>query len=70
MAITIEHIYMTSVDITYIDKNFNSHLRETTSGTMDDIAEHVCKRLIQHQFDSANVCSVRTGELLMIIERS
>lgn len=65
MAINIQHTYTTHVEIT-----FDQRFRYCTCGSMDEIAETVCKILVKNNFISADVCSAETGELLMIIERT
>lgn len=69
MAIKIQHTYSTHVNIAfYSDEGII--LRCTDYGTMDDIAERVCEVLIKHNFCQADVTSSKTGELLIILERT
>ena len=68
--ITIRHIYTDTVIILYSNFAGNYTLKEEHCGTMDDIAEHVCDVLIQHNFNYADVCSDSTGEVLMTIRRT
>lgn len=68
--INIQHVYTAFVEVIYLDKVTNCGLHESTCGTMDDIAEHVCDVLVKHNFTSADICDANTGELLMVIERS
>lgn len=70
MAINIQHTYTCCVEITYRTTNSNSEFRRCSYGTMDEIAERASKDLIFHSFDSADVCSSETGEVLMVIERT
>lgn len=70
MAINIQHTYSTHVEIVYLDTVMNCGLHESTCGSMDDIAEHVCEVLVKHNFSSADVYSAETGELLLIVERT
>jgi hypothetical protein len=37
---------------------------------MDEIAEHACEVLVNHNFTSADVIDATTGELLLIVERT
>ena len=69
--ITIRHTYNTRVEIIYYPHRDDAHgLHETTVGSMDDLAEHVCEIVIKHNFVGADVCSTETGEVLMTIERT
>jgi hypothetical protein len=69
MAIKIHHTYSTNVEIHYYtDGGYTLRCRDC--GQMDDIAEQVCEVLIKHNFSYADVCSVETGEVLMVIERT
>lgn len=70
MAIYIEHIYTTHVEISFLDRDNNFALKEQTCGSMDEIAEHVCEVLVKHNFVSADVCSAETGEILMFVTRT
>lgn len=69
MAITIKHTYSTNVEIHYYADNGYT-LRCRDCGQMDDIAEQVCEVLIKHNFSYADICSIETGEVLMVIERT
>lgn len=69
MAIKIHHTYSTNVEIRYYTDNGYT-LRCRDCGDMDSIAERVCEVLVKHNFDYANICSVDTDEILMIIERT
>lgn len=69
MAINIKHTYNTTVEIYYYgEKGFTCRSRD--DGSIDTISERVCKALIEHNFSRAEVCSAKTLELLMVIERS
>ena len=68
--ITIHHVYTDTVMILYYDHAGKYTLKKGYHGTMDDIAEHVCEDLIKHNFTGADVCNVKTGEILMVIERT
>lgn len=69
MAINIQHTYTTRVDIHYYGENGYT-LQGHDLGDMDSIAERVCEVLIKHNFSHADVCSTKTGEVLMSLERS
>lgn len=69
MAINIHHVYRTNVEIHYYtDDGYTLRCRDC--GHMDDIAEQVSETLVKHNFSYADVCSVETGEVLMVVERS
>lgn len=69
MAIIIKHTYSTDVDIVFTsDDGYCFHQKVTD--TMDGIAEHVCDMFAAHKFTAADVCDARTGEVLMILERT
>ncbi len=68
MAINIRHTYTTHTDVYYDSSTVNLH--EHVCDNMDDIAEHVCAVLLQHNFTTADVCDSETGEVLMTIERT
>lgn len=70
MAINVQHIHTCGVEITYRTTKSHSEFRRCSCGTMDEITERVAKDLINHSFDSADVCDIETGEVLMIIERT
>lgn len=65
MAINIRHTYATQVEVV-LDGIFHYD----ATGDLDEIAESACEHLIKHNFTVADVCSVETGEVLMIIERT
>ena len=69
MAINIKHTYTTEVDIYYYSKDGYGLCRRDYDD-MDSIAERVCEVLVKHNFSSADVVSMDTGEVLMTIERS
>jgi len=70
MAINIQHTHTCGVEITYRTAESNSEFRRCSCGTMDEIAKKVTNDLISHSFDSADVCDIETGEILMIITRT
>lgn len=71
MAITIKHTYNTQVKIFYFLNNENDDaLQEIISGDMDDITDHICKFLVEHNFSAADVRDIETGEILMIVTRT
>ena len=63
--ITIQHTYDTDA-IVIFDQDFRMPL----FGTMDDIAECVCRELVKHNFSHADVIENGTSKILMVIERS
>ena len=69
MAINIQHVYTTHVDIIFYS-NDGLTLRCKDVGTMDDISERVSEILVKHNFVSADVSSAETGEILLIVERT
>ena len=69
MAINIQRLYTTEVDIHYYSENGYALCRRDY-GDMDSIAERVCEVLVKHNFSFSDVCSTDTGEVLMRIERS
>lgn len=69
MAINIQHTYATTVEIYYYGED-GFYCRSRDDGSMDTISERVCEVLIKHNFSRAEVCSAKTLEALMIIERS
>jgi len=74
--INVQHVYCAHTEVIYYmsdvpdEEKILHGLTEHLSGTMDDIAEHICKILVKHNFCCADVCDATTGEVLMIIERS
>lgn len=68
--ITIKHCYCTTVEILYHNRKDTYYLIENKTDTMDNIAEHVCEVIVNHDFSRADVCSSETGEILLTIERS
>lgn len=68
--ITIKHTYTDTVIILYSNFVGDYTLKEEYCGIMDDIAEHVCDILIQHNFNYADVCSGSTGEVLITVRRT
>ena len=68
MAINIRHTYSTHVKVIFYPDSH--HLWYKDSGTMDEIAERVCEVMVKHNFSYADVCSAKTGEVLMAIERT
>lgn len=69
MAINIHHIYTANVEVRYYTEDgYTLHCRDY--GTMDNIADQICEVLIKHNFSYADVCSVETGEVLMVIDRT
>lgn len=69
MAINIQHTYNATVEIYYYGEDgFKCINRD--KGSIDTISERVCKALIKYNFSRAEVCSAKTLELLMVIERS
>ena len=69
MAIHVQHTYSAKVDLVFQSEE-DYALHEIMTGIMDDICEHCCDVLIQHNFISAHVCDANTGEILMILKRS
>jgi len=69
MAIIIKHTYSTEVDIVFTSEDGYCFHQKVTD-TMDGIAEHVCEMFAAHRFTAADVCDARTGEVLMILERT
>ena len=69
MAINIYHSHSDMVKITYYGV-MKCNLVETLSGTMDELAEHMCDVMVKHNFVLADACSVDTGEMLLIVTRS
>lgn len=70
MAINIYHSHSDVAEITYYGVMKGSGLVETLSGTMDELAEHMCDVMVKHNFVLADACSVDTGEILLIVTRS
>lgn len=70
MAINIRHVFCTHVDIYYTSSRNETRLHEHMCNDMDEIAEHVCDILINHNFTNADVYDSSTGEILMIVERT
>ena len=69
MAINIRHTYNTNVEIHYYtDDGYTLRCRDC--GDMDSIAERVCEVLVKHNFTYADICSIETGEVLIVIERT
>ena len=68
--IKIEHLYCTHVYIIYYFDGDPYTFDQTIVGTMDEIAEMVSDVLVKGNFNSADVCSAETGEILMNITRS
>ena len=66
--IKIEHFYATSARIDYIMNQYKKYT-ETMIGSMDAIAEEVCHKLVKYNWQSADVSSTDTGEILMVITR-
>ena len=66
---TVQHLYNESVTVIFYSEE-GLELRYDDTGVMDDIAEQACNVLVKHNFVSADVCNAKTGELLMLIERS
>ena len=69
MAINIERIYSTTVEITFT-ANDNREFKEIISGSIDDIAEYCGEVLVKREFTHAEACSVETGEIIMILTRT
>ena len=70
MAIHVRHTYSTFVEIIYYPHaDEGCGLHETTVGNMDELCEHICDILVNHNFAGADVCSSDTGEVLMTITR-
>lgn len=69
MAISVQHLYNESVTVIFYSEE-GLELRYDDTGVMDDIAEQACNVLVKHNFVSADVCNAKTGELLMLIERT
>ena len=69
MAINIQHPYTTTVEIYYYSED-GFTCRSRDDGSIDAISERVCEALIKHNFSYAEVCSAKTLEALMIINRS
>lgn len=69
MAINIERTYSTTVEITFT-ANDNREFKEIMSGSIDDIREHCGEVLVKRGFVYADVCSVETGEVIMILMRT
>lgn len=70
MALEISHVYADVAKITYYGAMKCNGLVETLSGTMDELAEHMCDIMVKHNFVLADACSVDTGEILLIVKRS
>ena len=70
MAINIRRTYTTHVTVSFYSESDGFSLRYDDCGSMDDIAERICKVLVKHSFDYADACSCETGELLMVVERT
>lgn len=69
MAINIQHTYSTHCEIAYAGKD-HEQLYENMTATMDEVQERAMFIIVKHDFISAHVCDINTGELLMIIERT
>jgi len=69
MAIIIKHIHFADVDIIFTSED-GYCFHQKISDTMDGIAEHVCNMFAAHNFTAADVCDAKTGEVLMILERT
>ena len=69
MAVIIKHTYFTTVEISFMGDDQYT-FRQRTSGSMDDIAEHVCEMFIAHKFNAADVMDADTGEIIMQVERT
>lgn len=63
--ITIQHTYSSSTTII-----FDNDFRVPLVGTMDEIAERACDKLVKHNFSKADVIENKTGKILMMIRRS
>ena len=66
--IKIEHFYTTSMRIDYTMNQYK-RCAETMVGNMDEITEEICYKLVKYNWQSADVSSTDTGEILMVITR-
>ena len=69
MAINTYYVYTTHVTCRFFTDE-GEILRCDDCGSMDDIHQRVCEILVKHNFNSADVYSQETGEVLMVIERN
>lgn len=68
MAINIYHTYSTYVDVKY---DPYPGFSEFLCGTMDELTEHVCDVMARNSLIiHAKICSAKTGETLVKIERT
>lgn len=70
MALEISHVYADAAKITYYGTTNCNGLVESFSGTMDEIAEHICDVMVKHNFERAEACSFYNDEMLLTVKRS
>lgn len=69
MALVISHVYDTATKITYYGTTKCNSLVENFSGTMDEIAEHICDVMVKRNFKLAKAYAFHNDELLLIVKR-
>ena len=69
MTINIQYPYTTAVKIYFYGED-GFRCSSDDNGRLDAISEQVRDILINHNFSRAEVCSAKTLEVLIIIERN
>ena len=69
MALNTFYIYTTHVTCNFYTRHGET-LHYDDCGTLDEIHERMCEVLVKHNFDDADACSVETGEVLMVVQRT